>query len=170
MTDKPIMPKGRLVFPDFPAGDEIDLRRHRQPTFDPPEFVVSNDDPRASRMHRPAGTVTGRFSGGQVPRFVMQMSVDNRATPEFLRIQRTLKIYRDTAYYGKRIATLLHSTDPRQRKRGRRLRDQRFSFGLNFRGVEERMLAHYRAMHPGIADFWKTNLGEPWDPTRYRKD
>lgn len=193
MTDEPKKPVIR--FEDaatMPGDDEIDLRRERVSTFakggvlyfpkawppamarliDSAEYVVPKDDPRA-RMHRPAGTVTGRFSGKAIPQFVMQISMSDKISPEFAKIRRTLKVLQDSAYYGKRIATLIHSTDPRQRKRGKRLRDTRFAFGTNWSETEARMMVQaYRDSVEGakLAAFWNTQLGEPYDPERYRKD
>lgn len=164
---------GRLYFPDFPAGDEINLMMPRKPTFPATvEYVVPKDDPRA-RMHRPAGTVTGRFSGKDIPRFVMQISVQDRVTPEFKRVWDVLQYQQYRVYYGERIAKLLTSRDRRQRKRGARLRDKKFSFGWNLSDAEARvMVQNFRESMEGakLAAFWDTELGEPYDPTRYRKD
>lgn len=161
-----VAPSGRLVFPDFPVGGEIDLKRHRQPTFDPPEFIVPKDDPRGRMIRH--GETTGRWSGRS---FVMQVKLTDEVTPGVKKVRDQLRFYQSRAYYGERIATLLHSTDPRQRKRGKRLRDQRFSFGRNLSELEARVLVgQFRDVYPDLKAFYDTQLGEPWDPTRYRKD
>jgi hypothetical protein len=136
------------------------------------EYVVPKDDPRA-RMHRHEGTVTGRWSGKAIPQFVMQISMQDKVTPEFVRIRDILKRHQYVMYYGTRIADLLMSKDPRQRKRGNRLKDKRRTFGLNLGEAEARMMVerHRQSVEGAkLKAFWNTELGEPWDPTRYRKD
>lgn len=178
MTDekKPVFPKGGRLYFDgglLPGDDEISLMRPRKPTFPAEvEYVVPKDDPRA-RMHRPAGTVTGRFSGKAIPQFVMQISVQDKVTPEFKRIRDVLQYQQYRVYYGERIAKLLTSKDRRQRKRGARLRDKKFSFGMNLSEAEARiMVQNFRESMDGakLAAFWNTELGEPYDSARYRKD
>lgn len=178
MTDekKPVFPKGGRLYFDgglLPGDDEISLMRPRKPTFPAEiEYVVPKDDPRA-RMHRPVGTVTGRFSGKAIPQFVMQISMKDKVTPEFKRIRDVLQYQQYRVYYGERIAKLLTSKDRRQRKRGARLRAKKFSLGMNLSGTEARvMVQNFRDSMDGakLAAFWNTELGEPYDPARYRKD
>lgn len=153
---------GRIHFPS-PLGDEIIAA-----LSGPHETII----PRG-RLHRPAGTVTGRFSGKAIPQFVMQISVQDKVTPEFKRIRDVLQYQQYRVYYGERIAKLLTSRDRRQRKRGARLRDKKFSFGWNLSDTEARvMVQNFRESMEGakLAAFWNTELGEPYDPERYRKD
>lgn len=163
---------GRLYFDGglLPGDDEISLMRPRKPTFPATvEYVVPKDDPRG-RMHRHGEAVTGRWSGR---RFTMQISVQDKMTPEIKKFRDQLRFYQLRAYYGERIAFLLTSRDRRQRKRGARLRDKLFGWGRNWSELEAKaMVASFRESMEGakLAAFWNTELGEPYDPERYRKD
>lgn len=155
--------KGGYVHFPKPLTDEIVAV-----LSEPQEFIMPH-----GRLHRPAGTVTGRFSGKAIPQFVMQISVKDKVTPEFKRIRDVLQYQQYRVYYGERIAKLLTSKDRRQRKRGARLRAKKFSFGMNLSDAEARvMVQNFRESMDGakLAAFWNTELGEPYDPARYRKD
>lgn len=43
---------------------------------------------------------------------------------------------------------------------------------VNFRPELEAadLVQEFRDAYPTIRQFWDTNLGQPWDPSRYRKD
>ena len=162
---------GRLYFDHalLPGDDEINLMRPRKSSFPATaEYIVPNDHPLA-RMHR-VGSETGRFSGRS---FVMQVKLTDKMTPEVKKFRDQLRFYQLRAYYGERIAFLLTSKDRRQRKRGARLRDKKMIWGLNLTELEARvMVPNFRESMEGakLAAFWNTELGEPYDPERYRKD
>lgn len=90
---------------------------------------------------------------------------------DFTRAMRRVSL---AVYYGNRIATLLTSDDPRQRKRGARLRQQRSDRLLagwtDWTGIEERVLSWYDPPETDLRKFYNAQLGEPYDPERYRKD
>lgn len=162
---------GRLYFDGglLPGDDEINLMRVRERTFNGPEVVLPKDHPLASRMHRYGDPVTGRF--GSRPTFMMTIRAVDRMTQGFRAGTDAIRRLSDTMYYGPRIAKLLHSTDPRQRKRGKRLRDKRMAWGTNWTELEARALVDdFRQEYPDLKRFWNTELGEPYDPERYRKD
>lgn len=125
------------------------------------------------RLHWPVGTVTGRFSGSTEPRFKVYLSLKDNISPEIKRVRDQLRFYQLSAYYGERIAFLLTSSDRRQRKRGARLRDKRLSFCWWMSEAEARTkVQKFRESMEGakMASFWDTELGMPYDTTRYRKD
>lgn len=106
--------------------------------------------------------------------FVVQIKVVDQASASLKRLRNQLKYYQLAVYYGHRIAFLLSSADPRQRKRGKRLRAKKdgglWDVGYNLTDYQAKALAEkYRERYPDVRKFWETNLGEPWDPSRYRK-
>lgn len=107
--------------------------------------------------------------------FVCTIKVTDNATAGFNRLRDQLKFYQLRVYYGDRIAMLLSSGDRRQRKRGERLKCQQdrrlwdVGYNLTERQAKE-LVDSYREAYPDVRKFWNTNLGEPYDPERYRKD
>jgi len=156
---------GRLYFDGglLPGDDEINLMRVRESTFHGPEVVLPKDHPLASRMHRATENLTQAF--------VCTIKATDQVSGPMRKLMKQIEHTSFAAYYGRRIADLLTSDDPRQRKRGRRLRDQRFRVGRNFtRGEALALRDAFRDRHPELKSFWHDNLGEPYDPERYRKD
>lgn len=104
------------------------------------------------------------------PTFRVEVKVTDEISGPMRKLMRETERVFIAAYFGRRIADLLTSDDPRRRKRGRRLRDQKFRV-RHLTGVEaEAFRDAFRERHPDLKSFWNTNLGEPYDPERYRKD
>lgn len=103
-----------------------------------------------------------------VNKHVIQIKVVDKASASFRQFDKQLRHMQNVVYYGERIANLLASKDPRQRKRGRRLRDQRNPAIFQARVDVQK----FRETVDGakLKAFWNTQLGEPYDPSRYRKD
>lgn len=105
------------------------------------------------------------------PTFRVEIKVTDRVSGYMRDLMRQTERAFIAAYFGPRIADLLTSDDPRQRKRGRRLRDKKFRFRHRFTVAEaEAFRDAFRDRHPDLKSFWNTQLGEPYDPERYRKD
>lgn len=103
-----------------------------------------------------------------VNKHVIQIKVVDKATASFRQFDKQLRHMQNVVWHGERIANLLASKDPRQRKRGQRLRDQRNPAIFQARVDVQK----FRETVDGakLKAFWNTQLGEPYDPSRYRKD
>lgn len=153
MTDKPksyVLGKGRLYF-DGGLLKPRDLGE-----------VIPAVEPRGEEI---------RLLRPREPTFRVEIKVTDEVSEPMRKLMKASERMFIAAYFGRRIADLLTSDDPRQRKRGRRLRDQKFRFRHRFTVAEAEALRDaFRDRHPDLKSFWNTQLGEPYDPERYRKD
>jgi hypothetical protein len=125
--------------------------------------------------HVPALDVDDEISLMKVrePTFRVEVKVTDRVSAQMQKAMGSVNHMIYASYFGRRIADLLTSADPRQRKRGRRLREQMLARQMTLRFTREQAeayLADYRREFPDLRRFYNTQLGETYDPERYRKD
>lgn len=153
-------------------GDRVYPLMHNFPVMLPRDEAVvplGTDFIQAqSRLHRPVEAISKVFT--------IQIKAVDGLTRSLNKVSKQLRYNQLAAHYGSRIATLMTSDDPRQRKRGKRLHQKRIG-GLfarycrssSYQEAKE-SLDRFRSTFPEIRDFWNTKLGEIYTPEKYRKD
>lgn len=185
------VPRIPHLFPgeNLQFADEIDLTRKRVPTFMPVDFgrlearvFPERKIPSYEINMKDITDAMGR-AGESAARFARMMKEQQRllaAAIDQRLFETMMGVFVDTPAREQRILRLKHSDDPRQRKRGRRLyaamKKERLAVeyggAVTGRWTGGRMDPpwHYPKSEERLRKFYNTEIGEPYDPDRYRKD
>lgn len=143
--------------PVLPPGDRIEFTSVDYAAIEARTFRKANlgyQYQMGGRSFREAIEANARFEQAMSQhRAMLKAQIDARV------FEAMLSVYASVSPVDDRIARLLGSRDPRQRKRGKRL----WSEG-------KRAPTWKVERHDHLKDWCDTALGEPYDPAKYQKD
>jgi len=171
-----VIPRDRI--PHLYPGDEIKMMPYDEIDYGPlEERAFSLMRPRKPTFlhHYTMGATTFREAMERNARFeplLRQQQALLEATVQQRIFSAVLSLYVESPRRAERISRLITSRDPRQRKRGNRLRKAAriVEPHKSLTAFWKNTLDEPYEPRESLAAFWNKNLGEPYDPARYRKD